>query len=118
MPVYLQIFFVILMILLLAALVGSLLAKLFRLALGMAFLTFLVPILITITWGDGSQYVADIASLFRPDIEESINHGYQVYQKEYGKNPAITDEELLEVMDYASENAQKTLAEYIEQNSR
>lgn len=112
MPTNTQTIFTIIMIVLIVALVVSIVAKLFRLALVMAVLTFVAPILITITWGDGSSYVAKFASAFNSDVENAINDGYQYYREEHEKDPGITDEQMMDIMNTASEFVKDKTEDY------
>ena len=54
-------------------LVVSILLRLTRIALVLAGLFILVPILCTIMWGDGTDFVSKIPSIFAPEIEQGIN---------------------------------------------
>ena len=57
----------------------SILLRLTRIALVLAGLFILVPILCTIMWGDGTDFVSKFASIFAPEIEQGINDGYGQY---------------------------------------
>lgn len=68
-----------------------------------ALLVVLVPILCTIMWGDGSDYVSKFASLFTSDIETGINEGYEAYRDENAKNPVVDLEQVEQYFDDASQ---------------
>jgi len=58
-----------------------------------------VPVLCTIMWGDGSGYVARIASFFTPEIEQQINDGYRVYHDANAKDPVVDLNQIESYMD-------------------
>ena len=124
MPENVQAVFTVIMIVLVVAMIASFIAKLAKLALVMAILTLVTPVLITVTWGDGSAYVARFASQFDEETEAAINDGYQYYLEENTKNPGITDEQLLDMAHAAStyvkeqaEDAAQSLDEYMGDNT-
>ena len=58
-----------------------------------------VPVLCTIMWGDGSGYVARIASFFTPEIEQQSNDGYRVYHDANAKDPVVDLNQIESYMD-------------------
>lgn len=103
MPESARVIFMIVMAILIVAMVVMLLMKLFQFALAVAACVIIVPILVTITWGDGSEYVSKFAAIFTPNIEETINDGYQYYREENEKDPVVDVEQLEEYADEAKE---------------
>jgi len=103
MPEYARTIFMSVMVILIVAMVIMFLMKLFQFALVAAALIFIVPILVTVTWGDGSEYVSKFASIFTPNIEQTINDGYQYYREENEKNPVVDVEQLEKYAEDAKE---------------
>ena len=95
-----RIIFIVVMVVLIVALIVLLLSKMFQFAIAVAVCLIVVPMLVTITWGDGSEYVSKFAAIFTPGIEESINEGYQYYREENEKDPVVDVDQLEE---YANE---------------
>lgn len=72
----------------------SILLRLTRIALVLAGLFILVPILCTIMWGDGTDFVSKLASIFAPEIEQGINDGYGQYRDQNAKDPIVDIDQL------------------------
>lgn len=72
----------------------SILLRLTRIALFLAGLFILVPILCTIMWGDGTDFVSKFASIFAPEIEQGINDGYGQYRDQNAKDPIVDIDQL------------------------
>lgn len=72
----------------------SILLRLTRIALVLAGLFILVPILCTIMWGDGTGFVSKFASIFAPEIEQGINDGYGQYRDQNAKDPIVDIDQL------------------------
>ena len=72
----------------------SILLRLTRIALVLAGLFILVPILCTIMWGDGTDFVSKFASIFAPEIEQGINDGYGQYRDQNAKDPIVDIDQL------------------------
>lgn len=72
----------------------SILLRLTRIALVLAGLFILVPILCTIMWGDGIDFVSKFASIFAPEIEQGINDGYGQYRDQNAKDPIVDIDQL------------------------
>lgn len=70
-------------------LVLCLIAKLFKLAIGVAILAVVIPIIFTIFWGDGSAYVSKFASFFNPKYQEQIESAYQYYKDKDAEDPFV-----------------------------
>lgn len=93
----LAIILVVLAVLLLVALVFRLL----KVAVVIALLVITVPIICTIMWGDGTDYVSKFASIFSPGIEVGINDGYEAYREEYAKDPVVDLDQVKQYFDDA-----------------
>lgn len=76
-------------------------AAVFRIIIVLAILFFLAPTLCTILWGDGEAYVAMVASLFSPRIEQQINDGYAYYHSI--NDPVIDLDQINEYLDMAKD---------------
>ena len=72
-----------------ALLVVCLIQKLFRLAIGVFILGILVPILFTIFWGDGYEYVEQFSSIFTDKYSTQITTAYDYYKKKDAEDPFI-----------------------------
>lgn len=72
----------------------SILLRLTRIALVLVGLFVLVPILCTVMWGDGTDFVSKFASIFAPEIEQSINDGYGQYRDQNAKDPIVDIDQL------------------------
>ena len=127
MPENVRALFMIVMVILIVAMVVMFLMKLFQFALVAAACVIIVPILVTITWGDGSEYVSKFAAIFTPNIEATINDGYQYYREENEKNPVVDVEQLEKYADEAkeyltdkaedlAENASESIEGYLKDN--
>ncbi len=73
----------------LVILVFCLIARLFRVAIGIAILAVVVPIVFTIFWGDGTKYVSKFASLFNSKYQTQIEEIYQYYKDKDAEDPFI-----------------------------
>ena len=76
-------------ILMAICLVLSVLFHMPRAAIVFLIMLITVPMLCTIMWGDGSRYVARVASLFTPELEQQINDGYRVYHDANAEDPVV-----------------------------
>lgn len=76
-------------ILMVICLVLSILFRMARAAIVFLIVLIAVPMLCTIMWGDGSKYVARVASLFTSEIEQQINDGYRVYHNANAEDPVV-----------------------------
>lgn len=74
-------------------------AVVFRIIVILAILFILTPTLCTIMWGDGEAYVAKVAKLFSPEIEQQINDGYAFYHN--ADDPVVNLDQLNEYFDMA-----------------
>lgn len=71
------------------ALVICLVAKLFKLAIGVIVISIFIPILFTIFWGDGSAYVSRFASMFEPAYQQQIEGLYKYYKDKDTEDPFV-----------------------------
>lgn len=85
----LQTMFGVAVILMVICLVLSVIFHMPRAAFTFVILLVFVPVLCTIMWGDGQKYVAKVASLFTPEIEQSINEGYGIYHDANAQDPVV-----------------------------
>ena len=76
-------------IIVLAVFILCLLAKLFKVAIGLAIAAALIPVLFTIFWGDGTEYVSKFASLFEPEHRQQIEEAYRFYKEKDSEDPFI-----------------------------
>ena len=65
------------------------LMKLFKVAISLGILCIIVPIIFTIFWGDGSEYVSRLASFFQPAYQQQIEDAYEYYKKKDAEDPFI-----------------------------
>lgn len=90
-----------------------LIGKMFKIAVGLALLSIIIPILFTIFWGDGSEYVSRFASLFEPAHQQQIEDAYQFYKDKDAEDPFVDYDAVSEsvtnvfrdVEEYVSERA-------------
>lgn len=86
-------------ILMAICLVLSVLFHMSRAAIVFLIMLITVPMLCTIMWGDGSRYVARVASLFTPEIEQQINDGYRVYHDANAEDPVVDLDQIESYLD-------------------
>lgn len=72
-----------------ALIVLCVIAKLFKIAIGLGILCIVVPIIFTIFWGDGSKYVSKFASFFQPAYQQQIEDAYEYYKKKDAEDPFV-----------------------------
>ena len=70
-------------------LVLCIIARLFRVAIGVAVLALVIPVLFTIFWGDGTAYVSKIASFLSPSYQEQVEEMYKYYKDKNNSDPII-----------------------------
>ena len=63
-------------------------AKLFKIAIGLAILYVVVPIIFTIFWGDGGRYVAKFASFFSQNTSSGLRMYTTTTNKKTRKTPS------------------------------
>lgn len=63
--------------------------KFVRLAIGIAIMSVVIPILFTIFWGDGSSYVSEIASYLNPSHQQQIEEAYAYYKMKDAEDQVI-----------------------------
>lgn len=63
--------------------------KLFKVAISLGILCIIVPIIFTIFWGDGSEYVSKFASFFQPAYQQQIEDAYEYYKKKDAEDPFV-----------------------------
>lgn len=72
-----------------ALLVLCIIAKLFKIAIGLAILCIVVLIIFTVFWGDGSEYVSKFASFFQPAYKQQIEDAYEYYKRKDSEDPFV-----------------------------
>ena len=88
----------ILPILLIAAaviIIICIITKLFRIAIGIAILSVVIPVLITIFWGNGTTYVQKFASLFNNEYKTQIEEAYNYYYQKNAEDPVVNYDEVM-----------------------
>lgn len=63
--------------------------KFVRLAIGIAVLSIIVPVLFTIFWGDGSAYVSELASYLNPKYQQQLEDAYAFYKEKDAEDPVV-----------------------------
>lgn len=66
--------------------------KFIRLAIGIAIMSVLIPILFTIFWGDGSAYISELASYLTPNHQQQLEEAYAYYKKQDAEDPIINSD--------------------------
>lgn len=87
------------LILLAVCLVVAILMRVTRVIITLVALLIIVPILCTVLWGDGTDYVSKFASIFTPQIEQDINDGYQIYKEENANHPVVDMDQVNEYVE-------------------
>ena len=64
-------------------------AKLFKIAIGLCILSVVVPIIFTIFWGDGGRYVSTFESFFQPAYQQRIEDIYDYYKQKDSEDPFV-----------------------------
>lgn len=100
-------------ILMAICLVLSIIFHMPRLTFTLVVMVVLVPILCTIMWGDGQKYVAKVASLFVPEIEQQINDSYSLYHDLNASDPVVDLDQVQSYMDAAKGTAKDGIAERV-----
>lgn len=72
-----------------ALIILCVIAKLFRIAIGLGILFVVIPIVFTIFWGDGFEYVSKFASFFQPAYQQQIEDAYEYYKKKDAEDPFV-----------------------------
>ena len=63
--------------------------KFIRLAIGIAVMSIVIPILFTIFWGDGSAYISELASYLDPKHQQQLEEAYAYYKKRDAEDQTI-----------------------------
>ena len=63
--------------------------KFFQAAVGLVILSVLIPILFTVFWGDGTEYVHEFASYFAEPYKENITEFYDTFKERDLASPLI-----------------------------
>lgn len=63
--------------------------KFFRVAVALVILSVLIPILFTVFWGDGTEYVHEFASYFAEPYKENITEFYGAFKERDLASPLI-----------------------------
>lgn len=71
----------------------SLIGKLFRLAIGIAVVAFMISVGSTILLGDGTEYVSTATQFLPESYQEQINDAYQDYRQKEAEHPLLGDGE-------------------------
>ena len=79
----------ILLIVAVIAIIICIISRLFRIAIGVAVLTTIIPVLITIFWGDGTTYIQKFASLFNDQYQTQIEQAYDYYYQKNAEDPLV-----------------------------
>lgn len=74
----------------------------------------LLPIVCTIMWGDGQEYVASIASLLPAQEEQRVNGTYQTYHDTNARAPVLDLEQVKAAMKAGLEWMVNTLVPKVE----
>lgn len=82
-------------------------------AIGVALL--LIPVLITVFWGDGSAYLEETTKIFPTEQREKIMDGYCYFRAKDQENPVVNEEAVLETYDRLREDVLKVLLEKAEE---
>ena len=77
--------------------------KFVRLAIGIAILSIIIPILFTIFWGDGSAYISELASYLTPNHQQQLEDAYAYYKDQDSKDPIIVSDKITDVFDSIKE---------------
>ncbi len=87
--------------------------KFVRLAIGLAVMTVLIPILFTVFWGDGTEYVHEFASVFAEPHRQNIEEFYEEFKERDREAPVIdygaVSEKATHVFETAKHEADKLL---------
>ena len=85
--------------------------KFIRLAIGIAIMSVLIPILFTIFWGDGSAYISELASYLTPNHQQQLEEAYAYYKKQDAEDPIINSDavsdKITDVFDSIKETEQE-----------
>jgi len=77
------------LVLLLVILGICLVAKLFKVAVGILILALVVPYLFMVFWGDGETVVSRFASIFEDKYQQQIEEAYQFYKEKDAEDPFV-----------------------------
>lgn len=92
--------------------------KFIRLAIGIAIMSVLIPILFTIFWGDGSAYISELASYLTPNHQQQLEEAYAYYKKQDAENPIIdsdaVSDKITDVFDSIKETEQEVKDETVD----
>lgn len=90
-----------------------LVAKLFKLAIGLLVIAIVVPVLFTIFWGDGHGYVQTFASFFSPKYQQQIESAYDYYREKDSEDPVVdydaVSDAVTDLFDQAKEKGKEWL---------
>lgn len=99
-------------VILIVLLVICVIAKLFRVAVGLAAVLILIPILFTIVWGDGSKYIDALGGFMTEEHHERLEDGYQYYKEQDAKDPIIDYDKVVEGFTNVFDGAKEQLTDY------
>ena len=71
------------------ALLAAVFARMLKVAVGLIALMIVIPILATIFWGDGTEYVSSISRFFEQPRREQILEGYSYFRAREEQDPVI-----------------------------
>lgn len=60
-----------------------------RLAIGIAIMSVFIPVLFTIFWGDGSDYISELASYLDPKHQQRLEEAYAYYKERDAEDQII-----------------------------
>lgn len=63
--------------------------KFVSLAIGIAILSFVIPLLFTVFWGDGYSYISEIAAYLTPRNQRQLEEAYAYYKIRDAENQII-----------------------------
>ena len=101
------------LILMAICLVLSIIFRMARAVFVLMIMIVMVPILCTIMWGDGQKYVAKVARLFVPEIEQQINDGYGLYHDLNADDPVVDLDQVQSNIDSLKSTAKEEAAERV-----
>lgn len=63
--------------------------KFIRIAIGIAIMSIIVPILFSVFWGDGSFYISEIASNLTPNYQQQLEEAYAYYKQRDAEDQVV-----------------------------
>ncbi len=100
-PTFSLVFIAILVILLVVFTIG----RLFRAAIGVAVILVVAPVLFSVFWGDGTEYVDALSEFLSEKQSEMLQTGYHYYLEQEKKDPIIDYDAVSEAYNKAKDDA-------------